>query len=1075
MWRVRNPKTNKFTRVERSRNGIVQSRLDYWLLSLGLSYQVDKIDIHPGLCSDHSLITLTLEIQETCKRGKGYWKFNDDLLTEIEYANNIRETIQNIKQTTNIENKTVLWEYIKCQIRTNTTEYSSKRAKQLKKQEIELNNQLKDLEPNIDNEQVYLEYIQIKAKWEHIIQKKINGIIVRSRAQWAEEGEKNTKLFISLEKRNHNNTYIKKLIKDDETELHDPNDIIEEQKKFYSTLYSTKNQRFKDSDYETYLRNTNTQILDENDKQLCEEPLTVEEIGKALQNLPNGKSPGADGLTTNFFKFFCTDIKDIVLDSFNEICQSKNMSQFQKRAILNLQPKGDKDIRYLKNWRPVSLLSTDYKILTKALAMRLQKVIYKIVNPDQVGYIKGRYIGENVRTIFDIINYADQNNQKAYIGQIDFEKAFDSIEWPFLFKTLEKFNFGDIFIQWIKILYNDIYTCVGNNGYYSNYFKLTRSIRQGCPISALLFILVAEILASKLREEKGVKGIVIEGKEYKLCMLADDMTLFLMDLESLKNAIGIFKTFETYSGLKLNLSKTELIPIGKCSEENIKLGQDLEQIKIGSFPFKALGIWYAKTQEEIKTLNYIERIQKIDKLINIWKLRNLSLKGKITIIKTLLLPQIQFLFSMLYTPNNIIKQIDEKLFNFLWDNKPAKIKRDTIIAPIKDGGLGMVDTYEVNTTAKCMWIKRLLCENQGNWKTLFRYMLNIQELELNKNLHKKNIDKCKTPFHMQVLESWLNVSTGEPTNLKNTLNQFIFYNQYITVNNKPIEPIFPNVHETEIKIIDILNNNGKFINLTEFNNKYNTNSSQLSYNSLLCSIPKNWKKDIKSIFPTNNLEQWKFNNEILTNIIKNPKPIENLTSKDIYIALIRKKIKPPTAIETWINIYPFLEDIDWEKIFQIPYYCSIEPYLQSFQYKILNRLLNCNEKLNKWKIKPTDKCTYCNEVDTIAHHLYYCHTSAKLWRDLKIWMTNNLEVAFEFTICEIIFGIPIEKDENIDLLNFLILITKHYINKTKTEEKSLYFIELLSKIRSKISIVCYINASKGVNNKEWQDTLCDNL
>ena len=157
-------------------------------------------------------------------------------------------------------------------------------------------------------------------------------------------------------------------------------------------------------------------------------------------------------------------------------------------AIINLIPKKDKDLIFLKNWRPVSLLNTDYKILTKALASRLKKVIGHLIHEDQVGYIKGRFIGESIRTIDDLMVLAENKHISGFITLIDFDKAFDSIEWPFLFKCLKIFNFEDNFISWIRILYTNIKSCVGNNGYYSDKFDVLRSVRQGCPISALLFI-----------------------------------------------------------------------------------------------------------------------------------------------------------------------------------------------------------------------------------------------------------------------------------------------------------------------------------------------------------------------------------------------------------------------------------------------------------------------------------------------------------------------------------------------------------------------------------------------------------
>ena len=153
-----------------------------------------------------------------------------------------------------------------------------------------------------------------------------------------------------------------------------------------------------------------------------------------------------------FINFFWPDINDLLIDSYNYTFESKGLSQEQKLAVINLFPKKDKDLRYLKNWRPVSLLNTDYKILAKALANRLQKVIGHLICEDHVGYIKGRYIGEAIRTIEDIILLTKEQNTPGFITLIDFEKAFVSIEWPFLFKCLEKFNFGPVFTSWIRIL-----------------------------------------------------------------------------------------------------------------------------------------------------------------------------------------------------------------------------------------------------------------------------------------------------------------------------------------------------------------------------------------------------------------------------------------------------------------------------------------------------------------------------------------------------------------------------------------------------------------------------------------------
>ena len=521
IWRIRNPNKKEFTRSANSRGGIVESRLDYWLVSMGITYLVKNIEIIDGLDSDHSIITMKLNLLNTCKRGKSYWKFNNDLLTDKIYIEKIKTIIGKIKDEDQMENKNTLWEFTKCEIRGLTMKYAKKKAKKERHLERELSQKVQLMKGNINGDETkYREYKQCKAEWEYYHTKKTKGIILRSKAKWVEEGEKNTKYFLNLEKRNQNSTYIKTLINKNGEEINNIDSIIKEEETFYKELYRTRldKDKIKNIEETSFTRKENIPQLSAAEKLVCEELLNMIDIGKALKELPNNKSPGCDGFTTNFYKFFWVDIKELLLDSYTYSFEHGLLTQEQRRGILNILPKKGKDLRYLAHWRPVSLLTTDYKILTKALAMKLQKIIPSIVNSDQVGYIKKRYIGENIRIIQDIMLKAEQDELDAYITQIDFEKAFDSIEWPFLLKTLKDFNFGENFIKWIKILYTDIQSCVGNNGSYSAYFKLTRSIRQGCPISALLFLLVAEMIAIDIRNDREIIGIEINDCVFKIAL-----------------------------------------------------------------------------------------------------------------------------------------------------------------------------------------------------------------------------------------------------------------------------------------------------------------------------------------------------------------------------------------------------------------------------------------------------------------------------------------------------------------------------------------------------------------------------
>ena len=294
---------------------------------------------------------------------------------------------------------------------------------------------------------------------------------------------------------------MKSIINSDGTQREDPGKILEEHASFYQNLYSSKkiDPDIIETIEHSLLTNEKIPKLSDEQNSLVNMPLNIVESSDALREMKNNKSPGLDGFTTNFYNFFWPDLKLALLESYLYSYNNGQLSDGQRRGILSLIPKKDRDLRYLKSWRPVSLLSTDYKILAKALTNRLQKVIGNLISQDQVGYIKGRLIGENVRIIEDMIEYTNKNDILGLLVLIDFEKAFDTIEWDFLFKTLKSYNFDKTFINWIKLLYSNITACTINNRYLSRNFTLERGIRQGCPLSALLFILVAEILSINLR------------------------------------------------------------------------------------------------------------------------------------------------------------------------------------------------------------------------------------------------------------------------------------------------------------------------------------------------------------------------------------------------------------------------------------------------------------------------------------------------------------------------------------------------------------------------------------------------
>ena len=428
-----------------------------------------------------------------------------------------------------------------------------------------------------------------------------------------------------------------------------------------------------------FFDNDKVEKLNDEQRKNCEGLLTENECLNAFKSFQKHKSPGNDGFTAEFYSFFRKQLGKTMVNSFNYGFHKGELSISQRQSIIRLIPKKNKNLLsyYLKNCRPISLLNVDYKIASKALALRLKRVLRAIINNTQTGYVEGRFIGENIRLISDILNFTADQDIEGIALFIDFEKAFDSLEWEYLFKALDTFQFGCDFKTWVKTLYTNISTCIINNGFASEPFTLKRGVRQGCPLSGLLFILAAELLSCSIRASDHIKRIRVLNKEIKLSQYADDTTSFCKDEVSLGKLLELLDLFKVCSGLKLHQSKSEAMWLGK----NANKTDTLFGVQWPQRPISALGISFSYNLKLCELENFSQKICKIQKLFNIWSQRDLSLYGKITIAKTLGLSKVIFVSACIHTPPHYIDITNKMVTDFVWNNKKPKIKRDTLIGP----------------------------------------------------------------------------------------------------------------------------------------------------------------------------------------------------------------------------------------------------------------------------------------------------------------------------------------------------------------------------------------------------------
>ena len=419
-------------------------------------------------------------------------------------------------------------------------------------------------------------------------------------------------------------------------------------------------ENWKKNDIEQYMNDSNMTKLKNEEANTIEGLLTYKEISDILY-MKHDKSPGLSGFSAEFFKVFWRQLGIFVLRSLNLGYEIGELSITQRQGIITCIPKENKPKQFLKNWRPLTLLDTVYKIASGAIANRIKLVIDKLIDKDQTGFIKGRYIGENTRLVYDLMKHTEQKNIPGLLLLIDFEKAFDSLSWSFIQKALTFLNFGYSLRRWIHTFYSNITSAIIQCGYLSAFFSISCGCRQGDPLSPYLFIICAEFLSNSIRKNKKIKGIFSNDTEFKVTQFADDTTLFLdSSKESLNSTLEELEKFAEISGLKINFDKTQLVWIGskKYCSDTIKTKWKLAW---GHHKFKLLGINFSVDLDSMVNENFAIKLQHLQNIAKQWAKRSLSPLGKITVIKTFMIAIFNHLFIMLPNPNNeIIQKINKR-------------------------------------------------------------------------------------------------------------------------------------------------------------------------------------------------------------------------------------------------------------------------------------------------------------------------------------------------------------------------------------------------------------------------------
>ena len=702
------------------------SRIDRVYVKDRFSNYIDQANIIHTNLSDHSCVKFNLNLPNIPKPGKYYWKLNVSLLKIPDVVKKFRDKWGILTSFINSYNSINCWweslakkEIKKFFIERGKAE-NGKKYDTLNYLEFHLNRLYNKL--NISGEMDYQQVRYLKDRISNI-KNEILGVKIRSRVEEQLKGEQVSTFLICKQSHVKARQFMTSVKAESNildnlaggTVLTNKDSIELYVRKYYQKLY--KEEPF-DRNEQDFFLNLIQKSLTEDDIDILNREVTQSEIHNAIKNMNLNKSPGIDGLPTEFYLCFWNLIKNeitqIVKNNINGLVLGEN----QKKAVITLIPK-DGDISLLGSWRPISLLCCDVKMVSKILAMRLQPLMEKIISPHQF-CIKDRSINECTSKIRDIMYYCGKEDLTGAAINLDWEKAFDKVNWSMLLKIMSRMGFPVFITNWINVLFKGVESMCLINGNLSLPFKIERGVRQGCPLSMLLFVIFQEPLYRAFQISKVILPPLTIEKQ-KCVGYADDTTMFVRNIRSIYEIFVMLKRFEKASNSKINIHKTKIYGFGEWVG---KLDWPISGIKVEHKYFKTLGIFFSCNYDEALDATWKHVANKIKRRVPLIKNRNLTIYQKAVIVNSLLASKVWYVSHVYPLPTTFSNQIEKEFLDFIWKINYRPIKRVTLYNPKTSGGLGLINIEE---KAKSIFVSTIikLFVNAGE-NSLIKYFMALR-------------------------------------------------------------------------------------------------------------------------------------------------------------------------------------------------------------------------------------------------------------------------------------------------------------------------------------------------------------
>ena len=461
--------------------------------------------------------------------------------------------------------------------------------------------------------------------------------------------------------------------------------------------------------------------------------LSYEEMENALREMGEGKSPGIDGIGVEFYKRHFKKFGRWFTSMYNNCVRTGVPPKSWEIAILKLIPKGD-GIPSFERLRPLSMICVDKKLGAKGTAKRVRGVLPLIVDEHQSGGVAGRDIQNSTLLIHLLIQFYTKKRESGYILSVDSRKAFDEVIREILWFIMKCFGFPDGVIKQIQFNYIGAKSKLVVNGFLSEVILFEKGVRQGCPLSSMLYTLFVEPLAIRIRRECTVLGFKLpRGIEIKMIQHSDDMNFLVTNLDSVRVIIRVIENYGRICGNKINKLKSFIIRIGEA--RNVLAGQEgfegIKFIKPGETA-RILGYHFGSNIKEYIDKNWELLREKCLKVINKWRGEVLSHMGRMIVLNNLIIPKINYIMGVMELNEENRESMEKIMGDFLWNNKRIHEKPFNVVCwPQHRGGLGVVSLRVKRVALKLGKIKQYLKRDEGNWEqnalhNLMRYHMDLE-------------------------------------------------------------------------------------------------------------------------------------------------------------------------------------------------------------------------------------------------------------------------------------------------------------------------------------------------------------